>query len=617
MRNWHRISLILPLGVALAAVYVPLRLSLAGIPLPMAVQAAVEAPARQTAHFFPGDVRLSGFQRLIMPEGSMPGVDPLQPEAEIVPPVSQANFQAPAPSPSVAAAEPQVLPLLWEAEPASSTSPHYFATKFCLSIEPQEVESPAKRMAPAEVQAAAAPKLVEAPNFAEVARVANALRLAIAPQVAEVPQVVETLSAEPAKAAVEPAARKVVFDDQVRAGPHYFPSVGAGVSNLRMASFLQPAEPQKPAAKPVEAEAAVVAKAEPPMTQVAVAKQPEPAAKEPAAPQIPMIKWDEQVLRNPHYFVGSMRLASLDRKTALAAPPLQQVAVAPALPPELPPAPVPPTQPIPVAPQLAAAPQPEQPRSEFVLPSEPLAGSATSRLQATAVAAIVQHQPLLQAKPQLASLIPAGQSRPVPLMAAEVLPAARPAPSREEFQLTSLQLQPGVPDASLQPTEVVPIPTPTNPALSRNPGLDADRPIGALTTKVATPAGKLPTDLAVNQFRGEYPAYLPRGWEDTVYFWDAPSMCIGPLRYEEVNLERYGYSHCVAIQPVLSGMHFLGSTLALPYSMTVRHPGSCVYPLGHYRPGSPAPYRHIWPEARPVAASMECLTIAGLILLIP
>jgi hypothetical protein len=618
VRYWHKLSLILPLGVALAAVYVPLRFTLAGAPLPMAVQAAVEAPARQTAHFFPGDVRLSGFQRLIMPEGTLPSANPSQPvevtaPAEPPPAVSQANFEAPA--------VPQPAPApLWE-EPEVK-SPHYFATTFTLEIEQQETATTAKRLTPAGVTTAAAPKIVEPPQPAAPARVAESRQLAQAPQPVEAPL------AKPAAPAPEPTStpeptptpKKVVWDSDVRQVPHFFPSVSAGVANLRTASFQQPAAPL-PQPKSAEIEVAAKPKAEPPQ-QLVAAKLPElPSqelpANEPPAPQIPMIKWDDQALRNPHYFLGSMRLASLDRTTAIAAPPLKQVAVEPAFPLDLPQAPLAPPLQIPATPQIAAAPQVEIPREQPMFRNEPLLGSAESRLQRTAVAAIVPNDTVSIPKPQLASLLPAGQPRPVPLMAAEVLPAAKPVAPRDEFQLTSLQLQPGLPGPNLQPTEVVPIPTPTNPTMSRNPYLDADRPIGSISTKVLPPTGKLPTDLAANQFRGEYPAYLPRGWEENVYFWDAPSMCIGPLRYEEVNLERYGYSHCVPLQPVMSGLHFLGSTLALPYSMTVRHPGSCVYPLGHYRPGSPAPYRHIWPEARPVAASVECLTIAGLILLIP
>lgn len=199
--------------------------------------------------------------------------------------------------------------------------------------------------------------------------------------------------------------------------------------------------------------------------------------------------------------------------------------------------------------------------------------------------------------------------------------------AREEFQLASFPSPQSATTShtkgasaqpvaiQLQATEL--LPGPPNPSPARGPEIDMERPIGAVTTTVAPPTGRLPSDLAVERFRDDYPAYLPRGWEDTVYFWDAPSMCIGPLRYEEANLERLGYSHCPVLQPAFSGARFLGSTLALPYTLAINPPGTCKYPLGHYRPGSPAPYRHIWPEPSLHGASSECLAIAGLILLIP
>jgi hypothetical protein len=218
---------------------------------------------------------------------------------------------------------------------------------------------------------------------------------------------------------------------------------------------------------------------------------------------------------------------------------------------------------------------------------------------------------------ELTSLITPGPEPIAPLIPTEVLPAASPPPLQERFRLTALQPLP-MPGINLQPTEVLPIPGPYNPTAPRVPtAIDAERPISAVTSNIANTSGRMPTDLAADRFRGDYPAYLPRDWEDSVYFWDAPSMCIGPLRYEEVNLERFGYSHCPPIQPVLSGMKFLGTTLALPYSIAARPFGTCQYPLGHYRPGSPVPFRHIRPELRPWPAAAECMTIAGLILLIP
>lgn len=185
------------------------------------------------------------------------------------------------------------------------------------------------------------------------------------------------------------------------------------------------------------------------------------------------------------------------------------------------------------------------------------------------------------------------------------------------FQLAMLQQPLPAPGAPLQPTEVLPIPIPDSPAAPRIPALDQDRPIAALTTNVAPTSGRLPQDYAVERFRGDYPPWAARGYADNVYFWDAPAMCYGGLRYEEVNLERYGYGCCHVLQPFVSAAHFAGSTLALPYNITNRPPWECIYPLGHYRPGSPVPYRKIWPEWNPVAAAAQCGTIAGLILLIP
>jgi hypothetical protein len=147
--------------------------------------------------------------------------------------------------------------------------------------------------------------------------------------------------------------------------------------------------------------------------------------------------------------------------------------------------------------------------------------------------------------------------------------------------------------------------------------LDEERPIGSLTTLIAPTQGDLPTNSAAARFTTDADAWETRDWNELVYSWDAPALCYRPLRYEQVNLERYGYSHCPLLQPAFSGAHFFASTLALPYSMTLRPPHECIYPLGHYRPGSPVPYRPHWPEWDPVAAASQTGAVAGLILLLP
>ena len=52
------------------------------------------------------------------------------------------------------------------------------------------------------------------------------------------------------------------------------------------------------------------------------------------------------------------------------------------------------------------------------------------------------------------------------------------------------------------------------------------------------------------------------------YAWDAPALCHNPLYFEDVNLERYGYSlrYARVFQPVVSGAEFFvtGAGDALP-----------------------------------------------------
>jgi hypothetical protein len=208
---------------------------------------------------------------------------------------------------------------------------------------------------------------------------------------------------------------------------------------------------------------------------------------------------------------------------------------------------------------------------------------------------------------------------PTPPLQPTAISAAAGAPDipDSQFRLAGLQQPLPGPYSPLQPAEVLPIPVPDSPAAPRIPALDQDRPIAALTTNIAPPSGRLPTDLAADHFRGDYPPWASRGYGEVAYFWDAPALCYGPLRFEEVNLERYGYGCCPVLQPFVSAAHLTGNLLALPYNMVNRPCWECIYPLGHYRPGSPVPYRKIWPEWNPVAAAAEVGTIAGLILLIP
>jgi hypothetical protein len=81
-----------------------------------------------------------------------------------------------------------------------------------------------------------------------------------------------------------------------------------------------------------------------------------------------------------------------------------------------------------------------------------------------------------------------------------------------------------------------------------------------------------------------------RAWQQTTYMWKASALCHKPLYFEDEQLERYGHSFPPCCQPFVSGAHFFCTLPVLPYCMGVEPPMECIYALGHYRPGSCAPY---------------------------
>jgi hypothetical protein len=84
--------------------------------------------------------------------------------------------------------------------------------------------------------------------------------------------------------------------------------------------------------------------------------------------------------------------------------------------------------------------------------------------------------------------------------------------------------------------------------------------------------------------------YPERCWPQTTYMWKASALCHKPLYFENESLERYGHSWGPYVQPLVSGAHFFSRLPILPYEMGLEPPNECIYALGHYRPGSCAPY---------------------------
>jgi len=108
-----------------------------------------------------------------------------------------------------------------------------------------------------------------------------------------------------------------------------------------------------------------------------------------------------------------------------------------------------------------------------------------------------------------------------------------------------------------------------------------------------------------------------RNWTAITYTWKASGLCHKPLYYQDIQLERYGHSAGPVLQPILSGAHFFGATVVLPYNMGISPPNECKYALGYYRPGSCAPYM-ISPIPLSVRGGLaQAAAVVGLVYLLP
>ena len=71
--------------------------------------------------------------------------------------------------------------------------------------------------------------------------------------------------------------------------------------------------------------------------------------------------------------------------------------------------------------------------------------------------------------------------------------------------------------------------------------------------------------------------------------WTASALCKRPGYFEDEGLERYGFTAGPWIQPLRSGARFLADLAIVPYRAGIHPHNECIYTLGVFRPGSPAP----------------------------
>lgn len=171
--------------------------------------------------------------------------------------------------------------------------------------------------------------------------------------------------------------------------------------------------------------------------------------------------------------------------------------------------------------------------------------------------------------------------------------------------------------AEREPANVVPAPRAERSPLQVE---EEFKPIGQLGLATHPVAGDVPENVAAARFSREGEAFHGAGYSRPgwmmQYCWEAPALCHRPLLFEEVNLERHGYE-TPWLQPVISGAHFFVRVPVLPYLMVSQDYLGCTYTLGHYRPGSCAPYLWYYPQFSAAGLTLEGAVVTGLILAIP
>lgn len=117
--------------------------------------------------------------------------------------------------------------------------------------------------------------------------------------------------------------------------------------------------------------------------------------------------------------------------------------------------------------------------------------------------------------------------------------------------------------------------------------------------------------------RLEGETFQPRRFASTTMTWKAAGYCHKPLYFEDWELERYGHSRGMFLDPFIAGAHFFVTLPILPYKAGMQAPWECVYPLGYYRPGSCAPWTVPGVPYSPRGFAIQAATVTGLVFLLP
>ena len=146
------------------------------------------------------------------------------------------------------------------------------------------------------------------------------------------------------------------------------------------------------------------------------------------------------------------------------------------------------------------------------------------------------------------------------------------------------------------------------------------RPLSQISLDIAPPPGALPGDRASPRFTAqasqEHVPGTSRDVNSHTKYWNASLLNHQPLYFEDISLERHGYSHGM-LEPVYSGTRFFATLPMLPYLMAAHPPQTTESTLGESRPGSAAPYLYQAPPVSIEGGLAEAAVITGLVFIIP
>src|SRR5687767_5026397 len=110
--------------------------------------------------------------------------------------------------------------------------------------------------------------------------------------------------------------------------------------------------------------------------------------------------------------------------------------------------------------------------------------------------------------------------------------------------------------------------------------------------------------------------YRGRNWPQTTRLVEPAYVCHGPLYFEELNSERYGWDLGLA-QPILSTGIFYFDLLTLPYQVASSL-GDCYdCSSGKCLPGDPVPYLLYPPQLSLTGSLAEAATLIALLAVFP